>query len=120
MCCWLHHCSSGVIDTSESVDDDYVDHKEAKDTTTADDCDASIDNNDTDSQSTMLLIFYDCESMGGRMYDDHIIEVGAKVVTAPGSADISQLEYSSLIHSSCTIVKALQSKCDITAQMLVT
>ena len=77
---------------------------------------------DSRSQSNMLplLFFYDCESTGGSMYGDHIIEVRAKVVTAPGSADISQFEYGSLIHSSRTIVKAVQSKCGITARMLVT
>ena len=86
------------------------------------DCDPSTDGNDSESQSNMLplLFFYDCESTGGSTYDDHIIEVGAKVVAAPDSADIPQLEYSSLIHSSRTIVKAVQSKCGISARMLVT
>ena len=67
-----------------------------------------------------LLFYYDCESTGGSTYDDHIIEVGAKVIAAPDSADIPQLEYSSLIHSSRTIVKAVQNKCGISARILVT
>ena len=53
-------------------------------------------------------------------YYDHIIEVDAKVVAAPNLADIPQLENSSLIHSSRTIVKGVQSKCGISTQMLVT
>ena len=117
--------TSGTADTSDStaaVDDDN-EAEDDQDATTADDYDPSTD--DTiiaESQSNMLplLFFYDCESTGGSMYDDHIIEVGAKVVAAPGSADISQFEYGSLIHSSRTIVKAVQSKCGITARMLVT
>ena len=59
------------------------------------------------------MFFYDCESTSGSIYEDHIIEVGAKVVAAPCSTDISQLGYSSLIHSSRIIVKAVQDKCGI-------
>ena len=120
--------SSGTADSSESLTD--VDCEEAEDDeaeadndATGDDCDPSADNRDTEElQSNMLplLFFYDCESTGGSTYDDHIIEVGAKVVAAPDSADIPQLEYSSLIHFSRTIVKAVQSKCGISARMLVT
>ena len=68
-----------------------------------------------------MLFFHDCESTGGSTYDDHIIEVGTKVVAAPDSADIPQLEYSSLIHSSCTIIKAVATEqMWHIAQMLVT
>ena len=67
-----------------------------------------------------LMFFYDGESTGGSIHEDYIIEVGAKFVAAPCSTDISHLEYSSLIHSSCIIVKAIQDKCGITARMLVT
>ena len=49
-----------------------------------------------------------------------MIEVGAKVVAAPCSTDISQLEYSSLIDSSRIIVKAVQDKCGISAWMSLT
>ena len=120
--------SSGSADTSESPADD-VDCDEAEDNqaeadndATGDDCDPSTESHTEELQSNMLpmLFFYDCESTGGSTYDDHIIEVGAKVVAAPDSADIPQLEYSSLVHSSRTIVKAVQSKCGISARMLVT
>ena len=120
--------SSGTPDTSESpaedVDCDEAedDQAEADNDATGDDCDPSTENHTEELQSNMLpmLFFYDCESTGGSTYDDHIIEVGAKVVAAPDSADIPQLEYSSLVHSSRIIVKAVQSKCGISARMLVT
>ena len=118
--------SSGTADTPDSeMDCDEPDDEEpaeADSDAAVGDCDPSTDGNDSESQSNMLplLFFYDCESTGGSTYDDHIIEVGAKVVAAPDSADIPQLEYSSLIHSSRTIVKAVQSKCGISARMLVT
>ena len=51
------------------------------------------------------------------MYNDHIIEVGAKVVAVPDSVSITQHQYSSLIHSSQTTAKVVQSKCGITAQI---
>ena len=54
------------------------------------------------------------------MYNVHIVEVGTKVVAAPNSVNITQHQYGSLIHSSQNITKAVQSKCGITAQMLVT
>ena len=53
------------------------------------------------------------------MYNDHIIEVGTKVVAVPDSVSISQHEYGSLIHSSQNIAKAVQDKCGITMQILV-
>ena len=72
------------------------------------------------SDELPLLFFFDCESTGGSMYSDHIIEVGAKVVAVPNSVNITQHQYGSLIHSSRNIAKVVQSKCGITAQMLVT
>ena len=71
------------------------------------------------SDELPLLFFFDCESTGGSMYSDHIIEVGAKVVAVPNSVNITQHQYGSLIHSSRNIAKVVQSKCGITAQMLV-
>ena len=120
--------SSGTADTPDSpademdCDESEDEPAEANTDAAGDDCDPSIDSNDSESQSNMLplLFFYDCESTGGSTYDDHIIKVSAKVIAAPDSADIPQLEYSSLIHSSRTIVKAVQSKCGISARMLVT
>ena len=120
--------SFGTADTpdspSDEMDCDEPDSEPAEANTDVAgyDCDPSTDGNDSESQSNMLplLFFYDCGSTGGSTYDDHIIEVGAKVIAAPDSADIPQLEYSSLIHSSCTIVKAIPSKCGISTWMLVT
>ena len=120
--------SSGTADTPNSpademdCDESEDEPAEADTDAAGDDCDLSKDGNDSESQSNLLplLFFYDCESTGGSTYDDHIIEVGAKVIAAPDSADIPQLEYSSLIHSSRTIVKAVQSKCGTSARMLVT
>ena len=130
-CTTAEYVGSSMIDAPDSVDDDVDDEEpDDEDETTAgdcdpptDDCDLPTDDNEMeDSQPSMLplMFFYDCESTGGSIYEDHIIEVGAKVVAAPCSTDISQLEYSSLIHSSRIIVKAVQDKCGISARMLVT
>ena len=53
------------------------------------------------------------------MYTDHIIEVSAKVIAVPDSVCITQHQYGSVIHTSWTIAKVVQSKCGITAQMLL-
>ena len=81
---------------------------------------ASADVDGPSSDELPLLFSFDCESSGGSMYSDHIIEVGAKVVAVPDSVSDTQRQYGSLIHSSRSIAKAVQSKCGITAQMLVT
>ena len=70
-------------------------------------------NRSSSSDALPLLFFFDCESIGGSTYNDHIIEVGAKGVS------ISQHHYGSLIHSSRNIAQAVQKKCGITTQMLV-
>ena len=72
------------------------------------------------SDELPLLFFFDCESTAGSMYSDHIFEVGAKVVAVPNSVNITQHQYGSLIHFSQNIAKVVQSKCGITAQMLLT
>ena len=58
-----------------------------------------------------FLFFYYCESTGGSTHTD----LGANLVAALSLVDISQLEQSSLIHSSYTIINAVQSKCGIAA-----
>ena len=65
-----------------------------------------------------VLIFYDCESTGGNIHSDHIIEVCGKVFAVPDAVAISKPEYSSLIHSSRTIMMVVEKKCGITSQML--
>ena len=65
-----------------------------------------------------LLIFYDCEATGGSIYDDNIIEVAAKVIGVPNTVNIACRDFSSLSNTSRRIIKAVQDKCGITAQML--
>ena len=42
------------------------------------------------SVTLFLLLFFDCESTSRSMYNDHIIEVGVKVVAVLSSDSISQ------------------------------
>ena len=87
-----------------------------------DECECEEVSADVDGPSSdelPLLFFFDCESTGGSMYSDHMIEVGAEIVTVSNSISITQRQYGSLIHSSRSIAKAVQNKCGITAQMLV-
>jgi len=66
-----------------------------------------------------LLIFYDSETTGGRIYDDNIIEVAAKVIGVPNSVNIKCLMFSSLSNTSRRIIKAnvaLLHKCYMTSR----
>lgn len=45
-----------------------------------------------------LLFFFDTETTGLSIYDDHIIEIAAKVVGVPQST-VTQPSFSSLIHT---------------------
>ena len=65
-----------------------------------------------------LLIFYDCEATGGSIYDDNIVEIAARVIGVPNSVNIACRDFSSLSNMSRRIIKAIQDKCGITAQML--
>jgi len=65
-----------------------------------------------------LLLFYDCEATGGSIYDDNIIEIAAKVIGVPNTVNIACREFSSFSNTSRRIIKAVQDKCGITAQML--
>ena len=76
-----------------------------------------------DSESSLqdelpVLIVYDSESTSGSIHSDHIIEVCGKVFAVSDAVVISKPEYSSLIHSSRTIMKVVEKKCGITSQML--
>ena len=55
-----------------------------------------------------LLIFYDCESTCGNIHSGHIIEVCGEVFPISDAVAISKPEYSSLIHSSRTIMKVVE------------
>ena len=46
-----------------------------------------------------LLFLYDCETTGGSHYDEHIIEIGS-VVILPDNLSVTQIEFSSLCHTS--------------------
>ena len=118
--------SSGTAEATSSTAieerDEVVDEEDQPfgDDNNADECEeVSANVNGPSSDELPLLFFFDCESTGGSMYTDHMIEVGAKVVAVPHSVSITQRQYGSLIHSSRSIAKAVQSKCGITAQMLV-
>ena len=51
------------------------------------------------SGGTPLLIFYDCESTGGSIHDDHIIEIAAEVV-GPEKAFVTTKSFSELCFTS--------------------
>lgn len=116
--------SSGTANATSSTaieERDEVDDEEDQDENNADELEEVSPSVDGPSSDELpLLFFFDCESTGGSIYNDHMIEVGAKVVAVPGSVNITQHQYGSLIHSSRSIAKAVQGKCGITAQMLVT
>ena len=51
-----------------------------------------------------LLIFYDCETTGFSIYNDHITDIGAKVVASP--IPLSSPTFSSLVKTSKRIPAA--------------
>ena len=114
--------SSGTVEATSStvIEDKDDDDQPLEDENSIDERDEiSADVDAPPSDELPLLFFFDCESTGGSMYNDHIIEVGAKVFAVPDSVSITQHQYGSLIHTSQTIAKVVQSKCGITAQMLL-
>ncbi len=58
--------------------------------------------NDTKEEKTLesapLLFLYDCESSGGDILRDHVIEMAAKVVHC--SREVKEQSYSSLVYTS--------------------
>ena len=114
--------SSGTTEATSSTVEDEEDQPSGYegDENNADESEEVSADVDKPSDELPLLFFFDCESTGGSMYTDHIVEAGAKVIAVPNSVNITWHQYGSLIHSSQSIAKAVQSKCGITAQMLVT
>ena len=110
--------STAIEERDKVVDEEDQPFRDENNTDEQEEVSADVDKPSSDELP--LLFFFDCESTGGSMYSDHIIEVGAKVVAVPDSVGVTQLQYGSLIHSSRSIAKAVQSKCGIAAQMLVT
>ena len=58
----------------------------------------------SNSKTVPLLIFFDIETTGFSIYDEHIIELAAKVVGVHKSG-ISQVSFSSLVYTSRNIPK---------------
>ena len=79
---------------------------------------AAADSESFSQDELPVLILYDCESMGGNIHSDHIIEVCGKVFAVSDAVAISKPEYSSLVHLSRTIMKIVEKRCGITSQML--
>ena len=53
--------------------------------------------------ATPLLFFYDCESTGGNVHYDHIIEIAAEVV-GPSKPFITEKSFSELCYTSDSIL----------------
>ena len=109
--------STAIEERVEVVDEEDQPFGDDNNTNECEEVSANVDGPSSDELP--LLFFFYCEFTGGSMYTDHMIEVGAEVVAVPDSVNITQCQYGSLIHSSRSIAKAVQSKCGITAQMLV-
>ena len=60
--------------------------------------------------STNLIFFYDCETTGFSIYDDHIIEVAAKVWIDINPIPCSKPSYSSLVRTPRNIPR--RGKCN--------
>ncbi len=73
--------TSADVDIEPGLDDQSQNHEEV-----------SSDN------ANRLLIFYDCETTGLSIYDDHITDVAAKVVLSPVSLETPT--FSSLVATS--------------------
>ena len=62
------------------------------------------ENEDSSDDAHPLSFFYDCETTGFSIYDEHVVEVAAKVVGVPLSS-VSSPTFSSLIHTPRNIPK---------------
>ena len=47
-----------------------------------------------------LLFFFDTETTGRNIYEDHIIELAAKVIETPPSGSVTEPIFSTLVHTS--------------------
>lgn len=54
-----------------------------------------------------LLIFYDCETTGLSIYDDHLTDIAAKVVKSP--VPLSSPTFSSLVRTSRRLVSPMHN-----------
>ena len=86
---------------------EYEDTEDTAETTTcsSDMLDADVSTEEYTTEKQPLLFFYDSEATGGSVYDDHIIEVAAKVIGVPPSINIRSHHYTSLCGTSLRIRK---------------
>ena len=66
--------------------------------------DEQEENEDSGDNTHPLYFFFDCETTGLSIYNDHMTELAAKTIGVPNSS-VSQPTFSSLIHTSRNISK---------------
>ena len=64
----------------------------------------SLDEEDSSDDAHPLLIFYDCETTGFSIYNDHLTDIAAKVINSP--VPLSSPTFSSLVKTSRRIPAA--------------
>ena len=79
--------------TSTSTDLDFVDVDPE-----VDDHQSLDEDEDSSDDAQPLLIFYDCETTGLSIYNDHITDIAAKVVASP--VPVSTPTFSTLVKTS--------------------
>ena len=90
--------SESAVTTPQEADLDPVDVDPEVD-------DQSLDEEkDSSDDAHPLLIFYDCETTGFSIYDDHITDMAAKVIASP--VPLSSPTFSSLVKTSRRIPAA--------------
>ncbi len=85
----LHSVEEGTGDANPEAE-----HRELED---GDDDGDDNDDDGIDLDHHPLLIFYDCEATGLSIYNDHITDIGAKVVACP--TPLRQPTFSSLVRT---------------------
>lgn len=66
--------------------------------------DQSLDEEDSSDDAHPLLFFFDCETTGFGIYDDHLTDIAAKVVNSP--VPVSSPTFSTLVRTSRRIPAA--------------
>ena len=83
---------------SNEVDMVCYDQQEDGNNECTEDREATSDEEDITDDAHPLLFFFDIETTGLSIYEDHIVELAAKVVGVPRST-VTQRSYSSLIYT---------------------
>ncbi len=94
---------SSTVEPTHTADIDVNDAESAVDDQPQNDEEVSSDN------ANPLLIFYDCETTGLSIYNDHITDVAAKVVSSPVSLETPT--FSSLVATSRRIPAPGKTPC---------